>query len=341
MSRVSAAGLARRLPSPVRAAIKAAVARADRASGGRLVAAGRTTGRSRPAGGGDGATFPWIADGFDPWTPLPGSPSGPVPTAARTCNICRWQGAAFDGPDHCEAATCPRCGAIGRDRFLFWALQHTVDPAAGTEPGRRRLRVLETSPRLGGSYRRAMAGWFDYLCSDFDERAHAGMIRIDLQQIELPGDSLDVVATPHVLEHVPNTDVALAELFRVIRPGGTLLLQVPLLQGATAPPVEPEFHGDRTPVFWRFGPELTDRLTATGFDVRLLAPQALLDAAAAEPGAARPWPQPVSPEFDAEALVAALAHRPELVAIADPGQTERYDFDPAYMYLTWSARKPG
>jgi acyl-ACP thioesterase len=42
-----------------------------------------------------------------------------------------------------------------------------------------------------------------------------------------------------------------------------MFLQVPVLQGRTAPPVEPEFHGDNTPVFWRFGPELTDRTVRT------------------------------------------------------------------------------
>ena len=256
--------------------------------------------------------------------------------ARRRCNICRWEGERFDGPAHCEAATCPRCGAIGRDRFLFWSMQHCVTPPTG-----RTARLLETSPRLGRAYRFAMAQWFDYLCSDFDERAHAGMIRVDLQAIDLPADSIDVILSPHVLEHVPDTDRALSELYRVLRPGGRLLLQVPLLQGRTAPPDAPEFHGDDTPVFWRFGPDLGDRLAAAGFTVRLLAPAALVTAAR-EPASgapARPWPQPVSPEFDVEDLLAALRDRPELEPVATPQQTERYGFEPVYMYLTWSLEK--
>jgi len=305
----------------------------------------------------------WHGAGIDPWTPL-------RPAGARHCNICRWSGDDFEGPAHCEAATCPRCGAIGRDRFLFWALQHRVAPAGDD----RTLRVLETSPRLDQRYRRAMASWFDYLCSDYDERAHAGMIRIDLQAIDLPADSLDVIMTPHVLEHVPDTERALAELWRVLRPGGTVLLQVPLLQERTAPPTEPEFHGDQTPVFWRFGPDLGDALRRQGFAIELLATEPLVAAAAAAAaaplavrpaadtgeaapaaGPARPWPLPVSPEFDAEGLLQGLrrpgprpaegrdpnaALRPELHVVADVASAVRYGFEPAYMFLTWVARKP-
>lgn len=285
----------------------------------------------------------WAEPGTDPWTAQ--RTDGP-----HRCNICRWSGDAFGGPVHCEGAQCPRCGSIGRDRFLFWALQHAVTP-----PGpARRLRVLETSPRLDQRYRRAMTGWFDYLCSDFDERAHAGMIRIDLQDIDLPTDSIDVVLTPHVLEHVPDTGRALDELYRVLRPGGTLLLQVPVLQELTAPPVEPEFHGDHTPVFWRFGPALSDALTERGFVVTLLAPQPLLTTAASGTSDV-PWPQPVSPEFDVDGILrglrrnrlratshdgSATALRPELEPAVDADTAHRLGFEPAYMFLTWAARKP-
>ena len=318
---------------------------------------------ARPAGGAVQSP-PWFDPGTDTWTPFDGqdpanAPAVPLPSdrepPVRHCNICRWQGERFGGPAHCEAATCPRCGSIGRDRFLFWSMQHTVTPddtdtAAGD--GARPLRLLETSPRLGAAYRTAMAHWFDYLCSDFDERAHAGMIHIDLQSIDLPSDCIDVILSPHVLEHVPDTDSALGELFRVLRPGGTLLLQVPILQGRTAPPVVPEFHGDDTPVFWRFGPDLSDRLTAAGFAVALLAPAALVATAGAPAGGSAPWPEPVSPEFDADAVLAGLTvtatpdagqspvPRPELRSVATPEQTERYGFEPVYMFLTFSARKP-
>jgi SAM-dependent methyltransferase len=276
----------------------------------------------------------WSADGFDPWTAVAAGPGA-------HCNICRWTGPSFGGPAHSEGALCPRCGSIARDRFLFRALQARVDPPAPD----RRLRLLETSPRLGPAYRQAMGRWFDYLCSDFDERAHAGMVRIDLQAIDLPTADLDVILTPHVLEHVPDTDRALSELARVLRPGGWLLLQVPLLQGRTAPPAEPEFHGDHTPVFWRFGPGLGAVLAAHGFEVDLLVTADLFDAVTRAGGAAgghEPWPRPVSPEFDVDDLLTGLAGpdtRDRLTVVADHADAVRHGFEPAYMFVTFAARR--
>ena len=251
-----------------------------------------------------------------PWLPLP-QPSGVI------CNICRWQGAAFAGPSHVELSQCPACGSNGRDRFLHWCFTSRValTPA---------LRIIECSPRLGEAYRAAMSTWFFYRTSDFDLRAHKGNLQLDLQAIDLPDACLDVMLCAHVLEHVPDTDKALAELHRVMAPGGHLLLQVPILQGHTAPPVEPEFHGDNTPVFWRFGFDLTARLRERGFTTELLCTAELGEAATA---GRNPWSH-WSPEFDVPDML-ANSIPDDLVVVADAAMSSHLGFDPGYMYLTW------
>ena len=191
--------------------------------------------------------------------------------------------------------------------------------------------MLETSPRMGDDYRQAMAGWFDYTASDFDERAHKASVQLDLQAIDLPDDSVDVLLTPHVLEHVPETDRALAEIVRVLRPGGRMYLQVPVLQGATAPPVEPEFHGDDTPVFWRFGPDLTSRLCDNGFTTTLLCTQAWLDHVRS---GATTWPTETSAEFDVDSILDGTIEA-DLTPVATAEEAEHSGFLPAYMFLTW------
>jgi hypothetical protein len=191
---------------------------------------------------------------------------GMRPRSAGTwCNICGWAGDGFEGDAHSESARCPICGSIARDRFLFWCFTSRT-------PLNRKLRVLETSPRLGHGYRTAMRRWFSYRSSDFDLGAHLADIALDLQQIDLPDNSIDVLLTPHVLEHVPDTRLALSEIHRILSPGGRMYLQVPLLQGTTAPPLEPEFHADNTKVYWRFGWDLTTVLRDSGFAVRVLVP---------------------------------------------------------------------
>ncbi|HYF44734.1 MAG TPA: class I SAM-dependent methyltransferase [Acidimicrobiales bacterium] len=263
------------------------------------------------------------------WADDPPSPWGrSLPDAGVTCNICGWTGEAFVGRAHCEAANCPQCGSIARDRFLFHCFVARTPESLGA-------RVLETSPRLGDDYRTAMATWFDYTCSDFDERAHKGAVQLDLQEIDRPDGTFDVILTPHVLEHVPDTDRALDEIHRVLAPEGRMYLQVPVLQGATAPPEQPEFHGDDTPVFWRFGFDLTGRLRDHGFTTTLLATDgfiAHLDTGAPD------WPEATSPEFDVTSMTAG-AIRADLTSVADDATAARLGLEPAYMFLTWEARK--
>ena len=234
------------------------------------------------------------------------------------CTVCGWRGDAFGGVLHCESAVCPRCGAIGRDRWLFHCLTTRVRLT-------RRTRLLETSPRLPEKYRAAMRRRLDYVCSDYDLRAHRADLALDLQAIDLPSASLDVVLTSHVLEHVPDTGAALRELHRVLRPGGSLLLLVPVHRGVTAPPREPEFHDDDTPVFWRFGLDLTDRLREHGFDANLLC--------TAEFARGGPW-HDVAPEWDVPSILDAVD---ELTVVCDDDVARTAALTPGYMYLAWHA----
>lgn len=71
-------------------------------------------------------------------------------------------------------------------------------------------------------------------------RAHRG-IHSDCDPIPLADDSADLVICTEVLEHVPDPVVFLAELVRIARPGGRVLVTVPdsrseQLVAATAPP---------------------------------------------------------------------------------------------------------
>lgn len=245
------------------------------------------------------------------------------------CNICGWRERGFEGVEHSESALCPVCGSIARDRFLYWCWtkRTSYDPAAA---------VLETSPRLGGEYRMRMMQRVDYTCSDYDLSMHHGMIQLDLQAIDLPDSSLDIVLTPHVLEHVPDTDKALSELFRVMKPGGHVFLQVPIPQAITKVPDEPEYHGDMTLVFFRFGWDLAEKIRSHGFACDTLVTQELHDAAVA---GTCPWTHPES-DCDVEDLMAG-ADASTMTVIASTEEAKLYGFRPAYQFVTFDMRKPG
>jgi len=248
--------------------------------------------------------------------------------STAVCCVCGWRGRGFGGIEHSESALCPVCGSISRDRFLYWCwVRRTAyDP---------RAVVLETSPRMGELYRRRLGERVDYTASDWDESAHRGVVKLDLQAIDLPDASVDVVLTPHVLEHVPDTDRALAELHRVLRPGGRVLLQVPLPQAVTGVPAEPEYHGDRTLVHFRFGWDLADRIRAHGFACDVLVTAELRDAAA---GVDQGWVHE-GPDCDLEDLLAG-ADAAALTVVADEATARRHGFRPGYQFVTFDCTKP-
>jgi len=80
----------------------------------------------------------------------------------------------------------------------------------------------------------------------------------DLQALTLPSETFDVVSTNEVLEHVPSIDRSLAEICRVLKPGGWHIGTVPFrffdqqsqvkailgTDGKIIHLMEPEFHGD-------------------------------------------------------------------------------------------------
>ena len=260
---------------------------------------------------------PWVSMSFD------------RPSA---CNVCRWTGDTFVGPFHAEMATCPVCGSVSRDRFLLHSFFTTITKPSG-------LRVWETSPRLGDHYLRMMRKHFEYFASDYDLSAHEGDIQIDLQNIALPDESIDVLLTPHVLEHVPDTDRALAEIHRVLKPGAHMFLQVPLQVGITRVPPEPEFHADNTPVFFNFGWDLTHRLRATGFAVDVLVTEEWRDVLR---GSA-PAIASNGDGFHVEDLIASarttLDLDRDLVSIADRATALTLGAMPPYHHVTWRCRK--
>ena len=54
-----------------------------------------------------------------------------------------------------------------------------------------------------------------------------GVQRIDLQRIPYPDETFDMVIGNHILEHVDNSEVALREMHRVLKPGGRAICQTP------------------------------------------------------------------------------------------------------------------
>jgi ubiquinone/menaquinone biosynthesis C-methylase UbiE len=74
--------------------------------------------------------------------------------------------------------------------------------------------------------------WFEslpeieYVTADLDRPDV--QLKMDLTNIELPDARFDAIICCHVLEHVVDDHKAISELYRVLKPGGWAILQVPI-----------------------------------------------------------------------------------------------------------------
>jgi len=53
-------------------------------------------------------------------------------------------------------------------------------------------------------------------------------VKMDIHNIQYPDNTFDVIFCNHVLEHVTNDIQCMSELYRVLKPGGWAIMQVPL-----------------------------------------------------------------------------------------------------------------
>jgi len=113
----------------------------------------------------------------------------------------------------------------------------------------------------------------DYVTADF-HMDHVDY-RIDLTKMPFSDMSFDAIICNHVLEHIPDDTKAMAELFRVLKRGGWVVLQVPisLSLDATYEDFSITDPGERERAFGQhdhvriYGSDYVDRLKRVGFIV--------------------------------------------------------------------------
>jgi len=116
-------------------------------------------------------------------------------------------------------ARCWKCGALERHRLLYRYLK------ARTNLFTDRLRLLHFAPEaiLGGIF--SQLPNLEYVTTDY---CHPSKVKMDITSLALQANSVDAIICVHVLEHIPDDRSAMAELRRVLKPGGWAIIQVPL-----------------------------------------------------------------------------------------------------------------
>lgn len=138
---------------------------------------------------------------------------------------------------------CRSCGSLERHRIV----RAVWNPLVGS--GLSRLKAIQFS--LDPSVNKE---WFHSLeISIFGKRNS-----LDLENIDRPSDSYDVVICNHILEHIENDRRAFREIMRILRATGLFQFTVPLPQ--TRAVTEEWGYPDRPHGHYRlYGRDLVDR----------------------------------------------------------------------------------
>ena len=175
------------------------------------------------------------------------------------CPICGYRG-RFSAKGHKPSVWCPQCDSRPRHRLLRLWMDREMQL-----PEHAEVLHFAAEPWMRGEMERRGA---IYRSADINDLFD---LQIDIEAIALPDRSVDMVIANHVLEHVDDRK-ALAELFRILRPGGRAVLTVPLVEGWERT-LEGEGLGEAErraqlgdPDHRRFyGRDFRDRLRAAGF----------------------------------------------------------------------------
>lgn len=188
-----------------------------------------------------------------------------------SCLLCGWTGNHFVdfktgyGFEY-KKSVCPNCFSHPRHRSYAYTLDKIF-----SQLKKDRIKVLHFAPEAVITHLIKKYPHVDYLSVDIDHRK--AMRKEDITGLSFDDNSYDFIMCIHVLEHIPDDKKAMRELFRVLRPNGIALLDVPIdrTNKVTYEDWSITSHEGRTKAFWQwdhvrlYGLDFPDKLRKVGF----------------------------------------------------------------------------
>lgn len=162
---------------------------------------------------------------------------------------------------------CPGSLSLERHRLLWLWLQNRTDFFT------KKATMLHVAPEQ--CFYKLFRKMENLKYTTADLNSPIADVRMDLHHPPFDDNQFDIIFCNHVLEHVEDADLCMRQLYRIMKPGGYGVFQVPLDSSrattyedkSITDPREREIH------FWQkdhvrlFGLDYKDRLAAAGFRV--------------------------------------------------------------------------
>ena len=118
-----------------------------------------------------------------------------------------------------ENVLSPSTLSLERHRLLWLYLKNETDFFS------KQQKVLHFAPEQAFYKRFRKLSNLDYTTTDLN--SPLADVKADICDLPFKDESFDFILCNHVLEHIPNDKKAMEELYRILRPGGTAILQIP------------------------------------------------------------------------------------------------------------------
>lgn len=161
----------------------------------------------------------------------------------------------------------PSTLSLERHRLLWLWLERETD--FFTKP----RKVLHFAPEQAFYKRFRKSAHLDYTTTDLN--SPLADVKADICELPFCENSYDLIFCNHVLEHIPNDRKAMQELYRVLKPGGVAILQIPqdLSRATTFEDDTITDRDERAKIFGQYdhvriyGQDYFEKLRAVGFKV--------------------------------------------------------------------------
>ncbi|MFD1162750.1 MULTISPECIES: class I SAM-dependent methyltransferase [Hwangdonia] len=161
----------------------------------------------------------------------------------------------------------PSTLSLERHRLLWLYLKYETDFFSAEK------RVLHFAPEQAFYKRFKTMKNLDYTTTDLN--SPLADVKADICNLPFKDDSYDVILCNHVLEHIPDDTKAMQELYRVLKPKGMAILQIPqdLNRAETFEDDSITDRKERAKIFGQYdhvriyGRDYFDKLRSVGFTV--------------------------------------------------------------------------
>jgi len=172
-----------------------------------------------------------------------------------------------------RAAGCYKCHSRDRERLLYTFLIEELKL-----PSDKNISILHIAPEPKLSQVLLKQNFKEYICGDLFTEGYsypAHVKNMNVLDLNFRDNHFDLFLCNHVLEHIPEDIRAMKEIFRVLKPGGHALLQVPISKNSaeTVEDFTIEDPKKREELFGQFdhcriyGQDYVTRLESVGFKI--------------------------------------------------------------------------